>query len=225
MTVFVSLEHLLLDFAHQVPLELFALLGSFIEEIIAPIPSPLVMATAGSLAKAQNQGFLYLALLALISSVSKTATSWFFYFFADKAEDLLTKRFGRFLGFSHKDVEGIGKYFDGTVKDDIILALLRAFPLMPSPPVSVACGFIKLNLITYLRSTVIGSFIRSFIFLYLGFSGLEIYHSLLEGIDSVQSMINIGIGLIILAVFVFVYYKRGKGDLHNWLKGKFGKKG
>ncbi|MCL5090699.1 MAG: VTT domain-containing protein [Patescibacteria group bacterium] len=223
MSIFVTLEHSLLAFANQVPLEFFALIGSFVEELVAPIPSPLVMATAGSIAKLQGQGFFFLMEIALIAAVSKTATSWIYYFIADKAEDVLTKRLGRFIGFSHKEVEGIGKYFNGTIKDDVILVLLRAFPLMPSPPVSIACGFIKLNIITYLRSTLIGSFFRSFVFLYLGYSGLEIYRSLLNGIDSIQSLMNIIIGLVILGVFAFIYYKRGKGDIHEWLKKKIGK--
>jgi membrane protein DedA with SNARE-associated domain len=224
MSIFAIAEQSLLSFAHQVPLEVFALAGSFVEELVAPIPSPIVMATAGSLAKAQNQGLIFLVWIALISSLSKTATGWIFYFFADKMEDFVSRRFGRWLGFSHKEVESIGKYFDGTRKDDLALILLRAFPLMPSPPVSVACGFIKLNIWTYLRSTIIGSFFRSLIFIYLGYSGLEVYHSLLEGIDSVESVVNIIIALVILAVFGFIYYKRGKGDLHQWLKKKFQKK-
>ncbi|MGI5825980.1 MAG: DedA family protein [Patescibacteria group bacterium] len=223
MSIFVTLEQLLVSWAHVVPLEVFAFIGSVVEEIVAPIPSPLVMATAGTIAKAQDRTWLYLGLIALISAVSKTLGCLFFYFFADKAEDLVSRRLGRFLGFSHKDVENIGKHFNGTRKDDLVLILLRAFPIMPSTPISVVCGFIKLNLRTYIQSTLIGAFIRSSIFLYLGYSGLEIYHSLLDGIDNAQSLMNIVIALALAGLLGFLYYKRGKGDLFEWLKRKLQK--
>lgn len=223
MSFFVSLEHYLVALASQVPLELFAFVGSVIEELVAPIPSPLVMATAGSIAQAQGKTFAYLALIALISAASKTFGCWFFYFIADKVEDIFSRRWGKLLGFSHKDVEKIGSQFDGTRKDDLILILLRAFPIMPSTPISLACGFIKLNLRTYLQSTLIGAFFRSAFFLYLGYSGLEIYRSILEGIDSAQSVMNILIVLLLGGFLAWVYYKRGKGELFEWFKRKIKK--
>lgn len=223
MNIFVVLEQWLINWASHVPLEIFALVGSLIEEIIAPIPSPLVMATAGTIAQAQNKTLSYLFLISGISALSKTFGCWFFYVVADKAEDIFSRKLGKFFGFSHKDVEKIGKHFDGTKKDDLILILLRAFPIMPSTPVSVACGFIKLNMRTYLQSTVIGSFFRSFTFLYLGFSGLEVYRSLLEGIDNVQSIVNIFIAVVLVVFFGLLYYKRGKGDVFEWLKRKLQK--
>lgn len=223
MSIFATLEQLLVAWAHVVPLELFAFVGSVIEELVAPIPSPLVMATAGTIARAQGRTWLYLGLIALISAVSKTLGCIFFYFFADKAEDLISKKLGWFLGFSHKDIENIGRHFNGTRKDDVVLIFLRAFPIMPSTPISLVCGFIKLSFRTYVQSTLIGAFIRSSIFLYLGYSGLEIYRSLLEGIDSAQSLMNILIAVVLAGILGFLYYKRGKGDLLEWLRRKLQK--
>ncbi|OGM24943.1 hypothetical protein A2627_03180 [Candidatus Woesebacteria bacterium RIFCSPHIGHO2_01_FULL_39_28] len=40
--------------ANTTPLDLFVFVGPILEEIIAPIPSPLVMTTAGTLAHSQD---------------------------------------------------------------------------------------------------------------------------------------------------------------------------
>jgi len=224
MNFLTSIEHFLVVFSSRVPLELYVFLGTLIEEIIAPIPSPLVMAIAGTIARAQSLRFFSVAVIIGIAAASKTLASWFFYFLSDKAEDLLIKKFGKFIGFSHKEVENIGKRFDGTSKDDWVLIFLRALPVMPSTPISVACGFIKLNVKTFIRSTLVGNLIRSSIFFFLGYSGLSILESLMKGFDNIENLINIVIILLIIAGLGWVYYKRGKGDFHRWFEKKTGKK-
>jgi len=204
--------------AGSTPLEVFVFLGSILEEIIAPIPSPLVMMIAGTLAHTQNQTFIYLFLLALIASIGKTIGSWFFYVLADKTEDLVLTRFGKVLGISHKEVENIGRHFNGGWRDDAILFLLRALPIMPTSLVSIVCGFIKLNIRTYLRATFFGYFIRSFIFLYIGYTGIATYDSLSGGLGSVESFMKIAFAFGLVVLLVWVFYKRGKGNIHDWLK-------
>ena len=55
--------------AENVPVELFAFLGSFIEELIAPIPSPVVMTLAGTMVKSNGSPFWYLFVVAVIASL------------------------------------------------------------------------------------------------------------------------------------------------------------
>ena len=153
-------------------------MGSILEEVLAPIPSPLVMMLAGTIAHARNHPLAYLLLLSILASIGKTLGSWVFYILADKAEDVVLSRFGKILQISHKEVENIGKHFSGGLKDDLVLFVLRALPIVPTSLVSLVCGLIKLDLRTYLRSTFFGYFIRSFIFLYLGYTGIGTYESL-----------------------------------------------
>ena len=61
--------------AYTSPLDVLAFIGSFMEEIIAPIPSPLVMTTAGTLAHTQNHTKRYLFWLAMDASMGKTIAS------------------------------------------------------------------------------------------------------------------------------------------------------
>ena len=204
--------------ANTIPLGVFAFVGSILEEIIAPIPSPLVMTTAGTLAYTQNHTLFYLLWLALAASIGKTIGSWLFYILADKAENLVLTRFGKTLGISHKEVENIGRHFNGTWKDDVILLIVRALPIMPTTPVSLVCGFIKLNQRTYLRSTFIGYFIRSFTFLYLGYTGMATYGTALGNIGNIESFMKIALAFGLIILLGWIFYKRGRGNIHDWLK-------
>ena len=212
------MEHiisLIKPLATTIPLDVFAFIGSFLEEIIAPIPSPLVMTTAGTLAHTQNHTLLYLFWLALAASLGKTIASWLYYVLADKSEDLVLTRFGKYVGVSHKEVENIGKHFNGTWKDDVILLVLRSLPIMPTSLVSVVCGFIKLNMRTYLQSTFIGYFIRSFIFLYIGYTGMATYGNVSNELVSIESFIKVVSGAGLVLFLVWIFYKRGKGKIHT----------
>ena len=215
------MEHiisLIKNLAYTIPLDVFAFIGSFMEEIIAPIPSPLVMTTAGTLAHTQNHTLLYLFWLALMASFGKTIASWLYYVLADKTEDLILTRYGKFIGVSHNEIESIGKHFNGTWKDDVILLVVRALPIMPTSLISVMCGFIKLNMRTYLQSTFIGYFIRSFIFLYLGYTGMATYGNLSGEFVSIESFMKIVIGAGLFLFLGWIFYNRGKGKIHDWLK-------
>ena len=206
----VSIEEALKNSAAYLPLEVSSFLGGLIEEIIAPIPSPFVMAAVGSAAFAQNKGWVSLVVLALVGSLGKTLGAWVIYVIADKLEDVVVEKLGRFLGVSHKEVEGIGMRFKGGWKDDLILFVLRALPIVPSSPVSVVCGIIKINLRTYLVSTFLGNSVRNMIYIYLGFAGVSAYQTLLRGLDSFESLIQILIFGGIAGFVGWIYYKRSK---------------
>ena len=112
-------------------------------------------------------------------------------------------------------MENIGKHFNGTWKDDVILLVLRSLPIMPTSLVSVVCGFIKLNMRTYLQSTFIGYFIRSFIFLYIGYTGMATYGNVSNELVSIESFIKVVSGAGLVLFLVWIFYKRGKGKIHT----------
>ena len=208
MQILDRIEQLLMDSAGHLPLEVSAFVGGLVEEVVAPIPSPFVMAADGSAAYAQGKGFIVLCWLSLLGSAGKTLGAWFLYLVADKLEDLLVGRLGRFLGVSHQDIEGIGKRFTGGHKDAWILFTLRALPIVPSSPVSVVAGIIKLNLRVYLLATLAGNFFRNLVYIYLGYSGLSAYKSMLSRMDSAESVVQVGIFLVLCTVVGWVYWKR-----------------
>src|SRR5690606_8088651 len=104
---------LLESWADLLPLPLFTFAGALIEEVIAPVPSPLVMTLSGSLAEAKGMPVIYLGLLALTGAIGKTIGAFVIYWLADHFENIITGRFGRFLGVSHKQIENLGARLDG----------------------------------------------------------------------------------------------------------------
>lgn len=196
--------------ARSMPLELFVILGALIEEIIAPIPSPVVMVLAGSLAHTQNYNLWYLLELAALGALGKTFGSWLIYLLADKLEDIVVGRFGKFIGVTHKEIESIGKKLDGSWKDNFFLFLARALPIIPSAPVSIACGAIKLNLKTFITSTYLGNLVRNLLYLYMGYAGFENYKQITNGLDGLESIGQIGLLLAVVGLVVWAYWKRKK---------------
>ncbi|MFZ2664287.1 MAG: histidine phosphatase family protein [Patescibacteria group bacterium] len=196
--------------AVKVPLELFTAIGSFLEEVIAPIPSPFVLTTAGSITKAQNNALTYILCIAVIASISKTLGAWFLYIITDKLEDVFIPKFGKFFGIEHENIEKIGKYFNGTKRDWLVLFALRSIPIMPSSPISITCGFIKLNKKNFIVSTFFGTIVRSLFFLYLGYTGLSASESIINGLDKSETIMQIIIVIGILALLFWGYRQRSK---------------
>jgi membrane protein DedA with SNARE-associated domain len=98
------LINLLHQLSGMVPLPVFTFFGAFIEEVLAPIPSPLVMTLAGSMTASLGKAWTYLLFLALVGSIGKTIGSYIIYVISDKGEDLILTRFGKYLGVPHKAV-------------------------------------------------------------------------------------------------------------------------
>ena len=198
----------LLSFAQVVPLEFFTFFGSFVEEVLAPIPSPIVMLLSGSIADAQAKPMVYLLVLSVIAAAGKTLGAILVYFIADKAEDILIGRFGKFIGVSHEEVVSLGKRFNGGWKDFFLLLFLRALPIMSSAVVSVCSGVIKVRFRTYVISTFFGTIIRDFFYLYVGFTGIDALKNLVEGFDSIESIIQAVIAALIVGLIGWIAWKR-----------------
>jgi membrane protein DedA with SNARE-associated domain len=149
-------------------------------------------------------------LIGVISAIGKTIGCLIFYFAADKAEDFFTSRFGKFVGVSHKDIEGIGQKFKGGWKDEVALFFIRFAPFMPTTPISVACGIVKMPLKSYIGATLLGTFFRGMLYLYLGYMGESSSTALVKNFNGLESLLQILILLAIVAVFGWIVYKKKK---------------
>ena len=205
----------------KVPLAIFTFFAALTEEVIAPIPSPLVMTLAGSIASSQSKTFLFLLLLALIGAAGKTVGAYIIYLISDKAEDFIVGKMGKFLGVTHNEIEKLGKQLDGSGKDYIFLFLLRFVPIVPTSPISIICGIIKIDLKKYLVTSFTGYYFRNMIYLYLGYVG---YGSISQGFDSAESVVKLLLALLIGGVIIYMYFKRSKVDTIGIIKDKFGSK-
>mgnify|MGYP000514461053 CR=1 FL=1 len=213
MSLFENLSNQLVTLANQVPLEFFTFAGAFIEELIAPIPSPIVMTLAGTLAEAQNKPFAFLFVLALVGAIGKIIGSYILYVISDKLEDIVVGKFGRFFGLTHKEIEKLGKHFNGGPRDDIIIFLLRAIPIVPTAPVSIICGVIKVKLRTYLVSSFLGTLVRNMFYLYLGYAGLATYETVISQFESVEKIVTVTLGLLLIGGIGLIWYAKNKDML------------
>ncbi len=195
--------------ANSVPLPLFAFLGSIIDEVVAPIPSPLVPITTGSLTYEQQLGFLFLFIVALAGTLGKTLATLLTYWVADKFEDYLTRsKIGKILGVDENEIEKYGSYFKGTKRDSVIMVLLRTLPFIPTLPVSIIAGLIKFDIKTYFWTTFVGTYFRYLFFSIIAYEGVRKYSGILKILDTTGSIVKVSIILIFMGWLFFFLRNR-----------------
>lgn len=184
-----------------IPLIPFLFWASLVEELVAPIPAFFVAVVAAPIVHAAGYSYVGIFALACVSSVGKTLASWIYYVLGDKAEDWVTGKWGRVLGISHESLENWGPKVGKGWKDEIVLTILRTIPFIPSAPISVLAGVVKVKLRSYLGATFFGYTLRNFALLTLAYEGLDWWKSLIglaeETNSSLTSFLVIGIILAI----------------------------
>jgi membrane protein YqaA with SNARE-associated domain len=70
------------------------------------------------------------------------------------------EKFQKYLRFSWHDVEKVSRRFTGEWYDDVIFLLLRSIPILPSLPLSIAAGFLRMRFAPYLVLSLAGFIIR-----------------------------------------------------------------
>lgn len=209
--MFPYLEQILTYYAGHIHLAIFAPAVSFFDELIPPIPSPSVMFATGSIALTQGYTILGLFFLALLGAVGKTLGAAIVYYVADKLEDILAKKIAKFLGVTHEQIESLGAKIKGGIKDYFIMISLRALPIIPSSPISFGSGLLKISFKLFIISTFIGSVIRDFIFIYLGYIGTRVVFSFLKNtVPTAELIIQIVVGSSVLLVLGFLYFRQRK---------------
>ncbi len=211
----VFLELWLRHLSEVVSLPWFVLIGSFVEEVISPIPSLLVMGTAGTIAFAQGMGISYLLFLSLSGNIGKTAGAYIYYVIGDKLEDMVVPRYGKYFGVTHREIERIGKKFTGGWQDALILFLLRVLPFLPTTPVSISCGILKMRLSEYITITFVANFIKDFVYLLVGYAGLSMLHRLWRDINHIAFFFHVMITLGSI-VFLFLLWNHRRKGVWLW---------
>lgn len=189
--------------ATNVSLEAFVVVGAFLEELLAPIPSPFVMTTAAVLAQVQGYSVLQLGFLVAIASVAKTTSCYCVYVVSDKAEDIVIGRYGKYFGISHKHVERLGRLLTKTWFDDVLLFLSRAIPVVPTFPISVGAGVIKYSVRGFLVATFLGTVVRNVFYLWIAYFGWSHFQSLRDQLwNHPVWLVSGGVLLVVILVVV-----------------------
>lgn len=195
----------------RIPLELFALVSAFLEEIIAPIPSPLIGTLLGSLALTSEYSSLgFLLWLGFLAAIGKTLACALIYVAVLHTSSAAVERFGKYFGVHHADLVALSSYFTGTIRDYVVLIALRAIPFIPSLPLSLAAGLIKTPFRFYIIATFIGSYIRTMIFIGVGYVGLTAYFEAIKNIASIESIVFLIVTVLALGLILGLYISQAK---------------
>ena len=207
----VAIEQWIHSLSAQVPLPAYVFFGEVVEEIISPIPSQVVLGTSGSIAFLQGWPLISLVLLALIASVAKSVTPMLFYVIADKLEDRLVPLIGKYVGITHEDLENVGKRFDrGGEKEFLSIFFLRWMPIVPSAPLSMVCGLVKVDVRRFFWATVLGNWLRGLMILTTGYLGFDVLQSWLHGSMDARVIGITVLVVVLVSIILWGYWQRYK---------------
>ncbi len=189
--------------------------SGIIEQILIPIPSPLITMAGGFLLITKEQPllsalgeiFLKITLPYSIAAVLGLGIVYFIAYFGGK---LLIEKFSRFIGFSWQNIEHLQKKFKGTWHDDLLIFILRAIPVIPISIISGVAGAIRMPIANFYLASALGILVRSFILGFIGWQVGEAYESMAQGLDQVSDLLTIVIAAAIFGFLIWGYKKRGK---------------
>lgn len=186
-------------------------LAAFTEEVIVPIPSALVMMSAGFFmlgqqALAADTFILLFTHVALPIALGLTLGSLVTYGLAYRFGKPAIERWGRYLAVTWQDVEKLERHFSRGWADEAVFFFLRLVPVIPSVVINIFSGLTRLPLAKYLALTFFGILVRAYVVGFLGwqiggaFSRYGHYFSKLEGWGL----------LAVLVVLAFFWHRRSR---------------
>jgi membrane protein DedA with SNARE-associated domain len=152
------------------------LVGTFVEEIISPIPSLIVLIPAGAIASSQELPLWYLLWLAALCGVGRVAGGSILYWLAHHLERIIFRN-RKLFGFTHKDIIRLSKRLGDRRKVWhvwTILFALHSLPVFPGTLLSAGSGFIKIDYRIFATATFCGSMVNGCFYLLIGYTGIRI---------------------------------------------------
>lgn len=185
-------------------------IGTVIEEIIAPIPSTVVVLTSsffmlgnlpvdlGSILSL----ILYIGLPVGFGMVIGSSVIYGLCYYLGKP---FVSKWGKYLGLKWDDIEKFKRKIDNQKRDSLLIYIARTVPVIPSVAISGFCGVVRYDFTKYVILTFLGGFTRAVI---LGFIGWQ-FGAYTQDISlQMDNLENIFIILIIIAVIGYILYKK-----------------
>jgi membrane protein DedA with SNARE-associated domain len=193
--------------------------GAIIEEILVPIPSPIIPMAAGvilietrQLLPALFQIFFYITLPASFASV---LSSYFVYAIAYFGGKPLIDRYGKYFDLEWEELEEFEAYF-GHEREKHYVALFRAIPIIPLSMISGAAGLFRMDWKEYGIWSFIGMVPRNFGLAFIGWYVQDEFIRIASQIDTLSTSVMISIG----AIVVLVILDRKLGGMYKILLSK-----
>lgn len=189
--------------------------ASLIEQIIAPIPSPLIPIMAGFFLLPAH-GFFWdvlwqsMFIIALPVAFGATIGSLILYFLGYLGGKPIIEKSKKWIGLNWEDLEKVKIKLNNSRLDESTLFILWALPIVPSTAIAVSCGIIRYPVFKYILITISGIFIRATIMSIVGWQAGELYYVNIERIAAIENYLLIGFGILILIGIGFLFYKNYK---------------
>ena len=191
--------------------QLAVFIGVMIEQIIVPIPSPLIIMGAGAIIilpelSIPNALVQILWIIVLPGTIASTLGSYIGYLISYYGGKALVIRFQRFLDVDWGQIERLEKRFQGR-KEALMLFLARAIPVFPISLVSIFAGLLRVPIKPFTIYTFLGSIFRC---LFLGFVGWWIgatFEKVATRLDSIETIVSICLLIGMAAGLGYLYYK------------------
>ncbi len=191
--------------------QLSVFIGVMIEQIIVPIPSPLIIMGAGAILispefSIPNAFLQILWIIVLPGTVASTLGSYIGYTISYYGGKSLVVRFQRFLDVDWGEIENLEKRFHGK-REALSIFLLRAIPVFPISLVSIFAGLIRIPIRPFTLYTFLGSIFRCFSLGFVGWWVGTTYERVATHLDSVETIISILMLIGMGAVLGYLYFR------------------
>ncbi|MFB6174356.1 MAG: DedA family protein [Candidatus Nanohalobium sp.] len=187
---------------------LAVVLGVVIEEVILPIPSPVVPMAAGFMvvkASTLPQAIIQIIFLVVIpASIASVVSSYFVYVIAYFGGKPVLKKYGSYIDVSWEEAQQLEEKF-AAGKQHYYVALFRAVPIVPLSLISGAAGLFRMDWKRYGVWSFIGMIPRTFFLALAGWyirDGFMMIASYLDSISTVFMILSVGL------VAAFLFYRR-----------------
>lgn len=181
-------------------------LATVVESFFAPVPSEIVLFTAGFYAS--NLGsFPTLVLIAIVAAFGNFVGTLPFYLVSKYSSEKYLPRFlnrwGAYLLISNRDLERSQKFFDK--KGGVTVFFARLIPGIRSL-IAFPAGLSKMNFFKYFAFTMAGSFLWNIILGSIGFWAFERKEVFFEIFEPISNIILIGIVVLAILYMARVVY-------------------
>ena len=188
--------------------------GTFLEEVVSPIPSLLVLIPAGAIVEARNIPPSYIIVLAAICGLGRVLGGSILYWLAHRIEHaVFGKPKRKIFGLTHADILRLSKRIGDRKKVWhvwAILFVLHSLPVFPGTLLSAGSGFIKVRYNIFATATFAGSAVNAVIYIWLGYMGLQAAQHL-EDIGWLTNIVTVVV-VVALIVWYAAWYSRRRAS-------------
>lgn len=193
-------------------------LGVMVEQIIVPIPSPVIIMGAGFLLVPAGASWGAAAVdvslrIVLPGVIASTIGAALLYGVAAWGGKAMVDRFEGWLGFAWKDVESFSARLRGPGAWTSLF-FMRALPIVPLSLISIAGGALRLPPGPYLLSSFLGSIPRCYILAFLGWQMGARALDLARGVNHLESLISLAVAGSFIA-FVWWLRRRARASISS----------